>query len=602
MTVGIAEEDVARTRAATDFVQLAGEHMALRRVGRRWTGLCPFHGEKSPSFSINAEEGLYYCFGCGAKGDVITFVREIEHLDFVEAVEKLAARSGITLHYDDASTSGEHQQRTRLHDAVGRAVEWYHERLLTASDAAAARRYLRSERGYDGALVRQYQLGWAPEGWDTLVRALKVPDEILRAAGLAFVNKSGRLNDSFRGRILFPIFDAAGKPVGLGGRVLPNAEGSKYKNTAETAIYNKSRVLYGLNWAKRAVVDAGEVVVCEGYTDVIGLHQAGVPQAVATCGTALADGHVRLLTNFARRIVLAYDADSAGQAAAERFYEWERKFVVDIVVAALPAGTDPADLARRDPGALRDAVAGAQPYLAFRLARVLDRADLRAPEGRARAAAGAMAVVAEHPNELVRDQYVMQIADRCQVDPERLRSGAWRDWVSSGEVSRHRPGSAAASDRAPVRVSHAAGTAGPELEALRLAVHRPETVANRLEEALFADELHLAAFRALASATTLHDAIATADPEATDLLQRLAVEEAEEDADDVMIRLIERSGARVLAHLQREARGAANPQEYAAVVGWIKLALEELRVPQTREDAEARLVPWLVARLEGSHE
>jgi DNA primase len=600
--VGIVEEDVARTRAVTDFVQLASEHMALRRVGTRWVGLCPFHAEKTASFSINAEQGLYYCFGCGAKGDVITFVRETEQLDFAEAVEKLAARSGITLHYDNASASREHQQRARLHDALAQAVEWYHQRLLTGADAAAARGYLRSERGYDGELVRRYQIGWAPEGWDHLVRALKVPDEVLRAAGLAFVNKSGRLNDAFRGRILFPIFDPSGKAIGFGGRVLPGADGSKYKNTADTAVYDKSRVLYGLNWAKKAIVDVGEVVVCEGYTDVIGLHGAGVPQAVATCGTALADGHVRLLTNFARRIVLAYDADSAGQAAAERFYEWERKFEVDIVVAALPAGADPADMARRDPEALRAAVAGAQPFLAFRLARALARADLRSPEGRARAAAAAMAVVSEHPNDMVRDQYLMQIADRCQIEPERLRSGAWREWVTTGPSGRNRTSAPPRPGQAPVRESRVTGTPGPELEALLLAVHRPETVANRLEAALFVDELHLAAFVALASATTLHEAIANADPDAADLLLRLAVEEAEEDADDVMVRLIEECGKRVVRDLEREARGSGRPEDYAPTVGWIKLAVEELRNPQTRVDAEARLVPWLVARLEGVHE
>jgi DNA primase len=595
--VGIVEEDVARTRANTDFVQIASEHIALRRSGTRWIGLCPFHGEKTPSFSINAEQGLYYCFGCGAKGDVITFVRETEQLDFVEAVEKLAARTGITLHYDDASATREHQQRARLQDALAKAVEWYHERLLTAPDAAAARGYLRSERGYDGDVVRRYRLGWAPGGWDSMVRALSVPDDVLRQAGLAFVNKLDRLNDSFRGRILFPIFDPGGAPVGFGGRILPGADGPKYKNTADTAVYDKSRVLYGLNWAKKAIVDANEVVVCEGYTDVIGLHEAGVPQAVATCGTALADGHLRLLTNFARRIVLAYDADSAGQAAAERFYAWEAKFEVDIVVAALAPGADPADMARRDPEALRAAVGGAQPFVAFRLARVLARADLRSPEGRARTAAGAMAVVSEHPSELVRDQYLMQVADRCRIDPERLRSGAWQSWATTGPSPRspRLPGAPRASlDGGTLLVK---GTPGPELEALRLAVHQPQVVANRLEAALFADELHLAVFRALASATTLHDAIAGADPDAAELLQRLAVEEAEEDADDVMIRLIEECGKRVLQDLAREARGSGSP-EGAPTVAWIKLALEELRIPEARGDAEARLVPWLVTRLE----
>jgi len=594
--VGIVDTDVARVRAESDFVAIASERMALKKVGRRWTGLCPFHPEKTPSFSLNAEENLFYCFGCSVKGDVITFVREIDQLDFVEAVETLASRAGITLRYDDASAGREHQNKARIHEALDRAVEWYHQRLLSAPDAAAARRYLRNERGYDGALVRQYRIGWAPEGWDHLVRALKLPDQVLRDAGLAFVNKSGRLTDAFRARLLFPIFDASGKPVGIGGRILPGGEGPKYKNTSETAVYNKSRILYGLNWAKKAVVDTGEVVVCEGYTDVIGLHAAGVLQAVATCGTSLAEGHVRLLTNFARRIVLAYDADSAGQAAAERFYEWERKFEVDIVVAAIPAGADPADLARRDPAGLAAAVSGARPFLGFRLDRVLDSADVRSPEGRARAAARAMAVVAEHPNELVRDQYLMQVADRCQIDPERLRSGAWRTWAvgqaeQAGGASRQQNRRAAAGPVRPV-------SAGPELEALRLAVHRPDAVADRLVAVFFDDDLCRAAFGALAGASTLHEAIADADPDVADLLQRVAVEDTEEDPDDVIIRLIERAGSRALSELQREARLTPAPEDYGPVIGWLKLALEDVRSDQSGRDAEARLVPWLVSRVQ----
>jgi DNA primase len=601
--VGIADEDVARVRAETDFVAVASEHLALRKTGRRWVGLCPFHPERSPSFSLNAEEGLYYCFGCQAKGDAITFVREIEHLDFVEAVEKLAARAGITLTYDDTSTSREHQHKARLYEALERAGAWYHQRLLSGPDAAGARGYLRAERGYDGTVVRQYRLGWAPEGWDTLVRALQLPDDVLRDAGLGYANRTGRLNDAFRGRLLFPIFDASGKAVGFGGRILPGGEGPKYKNTAETPVYTKSRVLYGLNWAKKAVVDAGQVVVCEGYTDVIGLHAAGVAQAVATCGTALADGHIRLLTNFARRIVLAYDADSAGQAAADRFYEWEQKFEVDIAVAALPPNQDPADLARRDPDGLRDAIANARPFLAFRLDRVLARADLRSPEGRARAAAAAMEVVAEHPVAMVRDQYLMLVADRCRVDPDRLRAGDWQQPASSSSASGS-SGAVRAGAGRPVAPIPAADrpSVSAELEALRLAIHRPESVAERLEESLFAEELHRSAFRALASATTLHEAIESADPDTADLLARLAAGDSEVDADDVMIRLLERAGSRALDELHREARSSAAPQEYAAVIGWLKLALEELRSPQSGRDAEARLVPWLLDRSEEADE
>jgi DNA primase len=419
--VGIVDEDIARVRAATDFVALAGEHLALKRVGRGYVGLCPFHGEKSPSFSVNAELGLYHCFGCQAGGDVIKFVQETEHLDFVEAVELLAGRAGISLRYDNENTGRDSQRRTRIHETLERAVEWYHDRLLHAPDAAPARAYLRRERGYDGDVVRRYRLGWAPDGWSELVKALKLPPAALADAGLAFVNDRGSYTDFFRARLLFPIFDPRGQPVGAGGRMLPGGRPPKYKNTANTAVYDKSRTLYGLNWGKDAVVKRGQVVVCEGYTDVIGLQRAGVEEAVATCGTALAEGHIRALTNFARRIVLAYDADAAGQSAADKVAEWEQRFEVDIRVAALPPGADPADLARSDPDALRGAIAGARPYLAFRLQRLYSRSDLSTAEGRVRAATEAAGMVGAHPNELIRDQYLMEVADRCRLDPARLR-------------------------------------------------------------------------------------------------------------------------------------------------------------------------------------
>ncbi len=285
------------------------------------------------------------------RGDAISFLRETEHLDFATAVETLAARAGITLRYDgedhtgQAYTSGPPSSA----EAMERAVAWYHDRLLGAPDAAEARRYLRESR------LRQRHGQAVPPGLGAGGLGRAGPRgrgcraTCWSAPGLAFRNQVGRLNDSFRARVLFPIFDAAGRPVGLGGRVLPGGPGPKYKNTPATPIYDKSRVLYGLNWAKGAIVERGRVVVCEGYTDVIGLHRAGVTEAVATCGTALAEGHVRLLTGFSRRIVLAYDADPAGQGAAEHFYDWERRFDAEISVVALPPGADPADLAKTDP-------------------------------------------------------------------------------------------------------------------------------------------------------------------------------------------------------------------------------------------------------------
>jgi DNA primase len=429
------------------------------------------------------------------------------------------------------------------------------------------------------------------------VRDAGVTGELLLATGLAYRNQAGRLNDSFRARVLFPIFDAAGRPVGLGGRVLPGGSGPKYKNTQGTHIYDKSRVLYGLNWAKSSIVERGRVVVCEGYTDVIGLHQAGVTEAVATCGTALAEGHIKLLTGFSRRIVLAYDADPAGQGAAEHFYDWERRFEAEISVVALPAGADPADLAQRDPGALLAAVAEARPYLGFRLERLLSAADLRNPEGRARAAEASLALIAEHPGSLVRDQYLMQVSDRCHLSPDQLRS--LRPPAAAGHA---RPAAApapvagqalvAGPGTGPGRVTDRPPMPRPELEALRLAVHRPDQVAGRLDPALFSSELARATFAELSRAVTLHGAIESAPPEVADLLGQLAVVDSQEDAGDVLRRLVEQAAARALGELLREARSSApsvSHAELARRTATLQLKLQALRSVEPGPDYEMRL-------------
>ena len=594
--MGIVEEDIARVRASTDFVALVSEQLGLRRVGTRWVGLCPFHSEKSPSFSVNAELGMYYCFGCGAKGDAITFLRETEHLDFVEAVERLAGRAGISLRYDDEAGGQDRQRRKRIHDTLEAAVAWYHERLRTSDDAKAARAYLRRERGYDAEVVEQYRLGWAPEGWNQLVRGLGVPASALVDAGLATVDEKGRHTDFFRGRLLFPIFDPSDHAVGAGGRLMPGGRGPKYKNTSNTAVYDKSRTLYGLNWAKKAIIERNQVVVCEGYTDVIGLHRSGVGEAVATCGTALADGHIRLLTGFARRILLAYDSDNAGQSAADKFYEWEKRYDVEIRVIDLPAGSDPADLARENPAALASAVSDARPYLGFRLDRLFGRSDLSTPEGRARTAEAAVAMVAEHPVELVRDQYLMQVADRCRVDVERLRSMATGTPRSDSPV--RVSGSARVEAEAPATV-----VGGPEREALKLAVHRRAEVIDRLDRPLFSNALAGVTFELLRDTDDVHEAISRADPQTADLLQRVAVEISEADPDDVAMRLVERAVQRELTELQAEMRQAPDDQHaaYAPTISWLKLALERMRADDANLrasalEAERSLIDWLAQR------
>ena len=594
--MGIVDDDVVRVREATDLVAVVGEHVQLKRVGARWQGLCPFHTEKTPSFSVNPEKGFYYCFGCGAKGDAITFVREIEHLDFVGAVEWLAPKAGVTLHYTDRDHGEGRKQRARLVDAMAKAVAWYHERLLSAPDASRARGYLR-ERGFDGDDVRAYQIGWAPDAWDELAKALKLPDQLLYEAGLARKNSRGRPTDFFRGRVLFPIFDVSGDPVAFGGRILPGGEGSKYWNSTDTPIYAKSRTLYGLNWVKGAVVAADEVVVCEGYTDVIGFAKAGLPRAVATCGTALTEEHFRTLKSFARRVVLAFDADAAGQNAAARFYEWEKAFDIDVAVAKLPQGVDPADLARSDPDALVAAVADATPFLGFRLNRALDSASLDTPEGRARGAEAALAVIAEHPNPLVRDQYLMEVAARCRIPVEQLRAGTFARPSMGATRATDERGRIVRADRAPSR-RPSPPRDSPEVEALRLLVHDSSEIGGALDEWMFDDDTNLDAYRSLVAAPSLHEAVALAGEQSGDLLQRLAVEETDADAEDVLARLVDQAAHRHMAVLRSEV-GAADEQVVFARssdMAWLKLRIEELREPSTSAAAVEQLLPWLAQR------
>ncbi|HEY1650717.1 MAG TPA: DNA primase [Acidimicrobiales bacterium] len=625
--MGIPDEEVAQVRSATDIVNLISEHAALKKVGRRWSGLCPFHTEKTPSFSVNAEEGFYYCFGCHASGDAISFVRAVDHLDFVDAVRFLADRAGITLH-EDQEAGRDHQRRSELLDAMERAVAWYHERLLKAPDAGPARDYLRS-RGYDGEVVRKFRLGWAPDDWDALAKALKLPTKVLSDSGLGFINRRDRAQDFFRGRILFPICDPSGRPVALGGRILPSRPGQgpperpepKYKNSQESPIYSKRKTLYALNWAKQGVIAQGEVVVCEGYTDVIGCFEAGVPWAVATCGTALAEEHFTLLRNFAKRIVLAYDADAAGQSATSRVYEWERKHEVDVVVADLPGGSDPGDLARSDPAALARAIKEARPFLQFRVDRIIGAGDLTTAEGRARAADAALTAVAEHPDDLVRDQYIMQLADRCRLDAARLRDRLdhvrahppaeppTRRRSSRGDEPPPTEYPADDSDRfGPDDGSEAAVTAalrrGPGLEALKLAVHRPEDVADRVHAVLFADPLQRGAFVALLEHDSVQDAVETATPEVAIVLRRVIVEEPlpgdpelGDSVDLVVAGLLRGATQRALAEMEIESRvGEDAWQSRSADTAQVRLWLDQLEVAAVGRDAADRLVAWLVQR------
>jgi DNA primase len=579
--MAIADDDIERIRSSVSIVDVVQQYVQLRKTGRNWVGLCPFHAERSPSFNVREETGRYKCFGCDASGDLFTFVREIEHLDFVGAVELLAAKAGIQLTYTSTGQSKERARRKQLVEVMAAAVDWYHQRLLTDPAARPARDYLRS-RGLSGDVARQFRIGWAPDAWDALSKGAGLPAAALRDVGLAFENRRGNLQDSFRARVLFPIFDEQGDPVALGGRVLPGSDDpAKYKNSPETPIYTKSRTLYGLNWAKASIVAADQAIVCEGYTDVIGFHRSGVPRAVATCGTAFTEEHVRLLKKYASRVVLAFDADAAGQGAAERFYEWEQKYQVEVSVARFPGGKDPGDLAQSAPEALAASVEQALPFLGFRLERVLTGQAPTSPEQRARLGEQAMAVVNEHPNPNVRKLYAGQVAAQVGLPVH--------DLVAIAERGVRRP-----QVRVPVATSRRGARENAEFVALTVLVQDWNAIAPWLVEALFVDDLHRRAFRAMAeSGGELRTALELADPEAREVLERAAVVDLEIDAEAEARNLIAAAVRRELSAGVRTADPARMVEDREA-----RLHLEALHDPAGGPAAAEWLLAWLETRTE----
>ncbi len=583
--MGIVDEDVERVRQSTDIVKLVSEHTQLKRVGRRWSGLCPFHNEKTGSFSVNAEEGLYHCFGCKKSGDAITFVRELEHLDFPGAIEHLARKAGIALRYTDANEGAARNKRKELIGHVNRAVDIYHDWLMTHPSAGEARGYLR-QRGFDGDMVRAYKVGYAPDTWDALAKKLKISDKDLVDSGLGKINSIGKQMDWQRGRIVFPVFDERGDAVGFGGRIMPGGEGAKYINSQECAVYSKSRVLYGLNWAKEHIVSSGEAIICEGYTDVTGFGRAGIPRAVATCGTALTDDHLKLLKRFTNRIVLAFDADDAGKAAADRVYEWEQKYEIEVMVADLPTGVDPDDLSRSDPERLADSITNALSFLEFRLDRVLGRHNMDSIEHRARAAEDGLALVAEHPNALVRDQYVMNIADRCRMDADRLR-----------EMLRNprRRGSAVA--EAPSTPMPQQGSDSVEDQAIQLMIGEDQGVAELFSEALFVTPMRREIFTAVRQAASVREAVDMLGSDEANLLIELAASSDDDlNASAVASRLLGKAADRLARQLEAEARTTGNIELLLPDVKFLRQWVIDLREPRSDLTELAPLADWVAMK------
>ena len=424
-------DDIDRVRSATNLVDLVGAVTTVKRQGRSHVAVCPFHQEKTPSLHLDIARGLYHCFGCGKGGDVFRFVEETQGLDFNEAVELLARQAGIQIEADPgaARRRGEHDE---LVEAVRRAVDFYRHRLKSGPDAGPARAYLRS-RGIDAATVEGYQIGYAPEEpvWDVLVKELRsagFKDRVIESAGLARRGRGGRIYDVFRSRIVFPIHDLRGDPIGFGGRAIGTAT-PKYLNSPDSRLYQKSQLLYSLHRAKGSIARSGQAVVVEGYFDVIACHQAGVDTAVATCGTALGEGHFDLLRRFADRVVLAFDSDVAGSGAALKggMLETPVRLDLDLRVAEMPDGMDPADLvqAGRAPE-LAKAIESSRPMLQFRLEKEVASFDFTEPESRARAVHRVAPLLARVADEVARSEYIRFASRLIGVEPLTLERAMGR--------------------------------------------------------------------------------------------------------------------------------------------------------------------------------
>ncbi len=494
MTGRILQEDIEQLKRRADLADVVSDHTRLQRAGARLKGLCPFHQERTPSFTLDPAKGVYHCFGCGEGGDVYSFLQRIEGLTFIEAVEQLARRIGYDLRYEQLSAGKKRAlgERTRLVATCRAACEFFRRQLYSAA-GAPAREYL-VQRGFRREEADRFLLGFAPLDSDALTRELLAAglgEREIEAAGLATRSPGRGMRDRFRGRIVFPILDTGGDVIAFGGRIVPGLDYGeqtppKYLNSPETALYRKRNTLYGMSWARAEIVRSGEVLVAEGYTDVMALHQAGYTNAVATCGTAVGEEHLRLLERYAERVVLAFDADEAGGKAAERAWELSQKHGVDLRVLVLPRSSDPADVVREGgAAAMRELLATAEPVVRFMLRRTAAGYD-DSPEGKAAAAEASAALLARIDDVALRDQYCRLVADEFVgvalgvVVLAVERAGGELPTVMSPRRQ----------DPAPGEGRGASSRAHLERETLRVALQRPNVLPPRWAEVDEADFSH----------------------------------------------------------------------------------------------------------------
>jgi len=538
----ISDEDVSRVRDATDLIALVNETTPLRQKGRLFWGLCPFHGEKTASFKVDPATQVWHCFGCGLGGDAFGFVMKTQNLEFPDAVRLLAERARIEI-VEEGGAGMPVGRKERLMAASAAAADYFFKTLTSGKDAGSqqARAYL-AGRGFGSEVAKRWELGYAPGARGAMAKALAAQgfarDELVEA-NLALTDDSGSMKDRFFNRLMFPISDLQGRVIAFGGRVIGEGQ-PKYLNSSDTPIFHKSANMYAIDKAKTGIVATGTAVVVEGYTDVIALHEAGITNAVATLGTALTAKHVKLLGRFAKRIVYLFDGDEAGMRAADRAAEFldfsstpeAGSARVDLLVAVIPEGQDPADyVAKAGAEAMREMIGAAQPLLRFVIDRRIDAHDLSTPEGRTRALADAASVLASVRGSLLAQDYAGHVADRLRTDYATVDAAA-RTARPAFDRQSEVGDEPTAPRRAPVRIADA-GQAGAEMELARELAAAPalrEQVRDLLAMGgAFTDALSEGLIRSIveagqATGHALFEAVARSDSAAGETVSALLVD------------------------------------------------------------------------------
>jgi len=603
MSGRIKEEDVTYIRERSAIDEVVADYVQLKSAGGgQKKGLCPFHDEKSPSFHVTPSKGFFHCFGCQTSGDVISFVMKMDHLSFTETIERLADRMGYQLRYEEGNfTPAPAGNRTRLIAANALAAKFYQDQLNTSPTAAHARE-LMTKRGFDKAACERFGVGYAPDEWDGLTKFLRAEgytiDE-LETAGLSKMGQRGPI-DKFRNRLTWPIRDISGDVVGFGARKLASDEedqGPKYLNTSETPVYKKSQVLYGLDMAKKEIAKKRQVVIVEGYTDVMAAQLAGITTAVATCGTAFGADHIRIIRRllmdddaFRGEVIFTFDGDAAGQKAALRAFSEDQKFVTQTFVAVEPDGLDPCDL-RQQKGdlALRDLIAKRVPLFEFAIKTELGLHKLDSAEGRVNALNATAPLVAQIRDKSLRPEYTRLLAGWLGVEVELVTAA-----VNQGLKSRPQSSSAAPLDESTANVQWRPNPQEPRLilerEVLKARLQMPTLILNwaQIESGAFTHPAYsqLAAIISAAPEQSSIEIEQVADENMRALFTELNVEPIRADGEvtghyveSIVARLrevaISRSIAELKSSLQR-LNPVENEQEYTAAFTSL-VALETTR-------------------------